>query len=203
MYKCSKIWALAVYVCQMLEDHKWGQQIFHCLLLAVSAIPLLPALIGARSIFLERATGQLLLPCITGIANWDLKSIQDLSCKHLHRYKVVTALKSKSRGREMAYGFCTQKDLEGKETWWLMPSPEFANWDCPHRCCVLRKVLSWSLMTSVEKSPLVIKGFGPDPVYHSYLKKNICSPDKPLGISLLLPFYCNYIELRTDLDRKG
>lgn len=152
-------------VCLMWEDHKWGQQIFQFPVLAVFCCDLAPKSNWCQKHFLRKSfsSGQFLSLCITRFSNWDLKSIQDLSRKYWHSYRITTAPKSKTGGGEMAIWnrsvYSERPRKEGKRVT-LMAFAEFAIWDCPTMRCVLRKVLIWSLVTSVEKLPVVPKGFG-------------------------------------------
>lgn len=182
----------SVYVCQMLEDHKRGHQIFQFLLLAVFCRTFPPSANWCQTHFhrKSRSAGQLLSLRMTGFANWDLKRIQDLSCKYLHRYRVVTALKSKSGGREMAYGtegLCIQKDLERKRTI-LMASP-LCHLGLPLQ--VLSAVFSGRSRSEAwwhqwKKSPWY-KTFWIRTLSCSYLKKNSLHQ-----LDHLVSFFCSF-----------
>lgn len=63
----------------------------------------------------------------------------------------------------MAYGterLYSERPGRERVTTAVTASPEFVTWDCPRKCYVLRKASLLSLVTSMEKNPLVPNGFG-------------------------------------------
>lgn len=118
--------------CQMLEDHKWGHQIFHFLLLAGFCCTFTPSSDGCQKNFLRKSdsAGQLLSLRITGFANPDEERIQDLSCKYLHRYNIVTALKSEGGNGIWNRRFlCSERPGKKRKRTTLIASPGFATRD--------------------------------------------------------------------------